>query len=242
MTRSIFQGIVAGTVVLATVAVNAAVVNTIEPDDYAGVISGGPNVRLYTLRANAHGNGIAFHDVLAVSGGAWNPTGQAVFGYVPLAGELDYHWDNIGSFGGAWDCYTSQHCGAFRVFGAYFRRPVHAVTVLTTMRGEQAMDPVDLWAFSLQGQRFRQCRLYGVTNEVLETGVLPPPVYLNSPSRMTCGRVVEKKNCSGQPGNCDYVVEMHIRRLANEIGFVWFGGQLWQNTHANVDRLTYGFL
>ena len=49
----------------------------------------------------------------------------------------------------------------------------------------------------------------------------------------------EKKNCSGDPGNCDYVVEMRLQRRTADIGFAWFGGLLYQNTHANADHLTY---
>ena len=71
---------------------------------------------------------------------------------------------------------------------------------------------------------------------VLNSGVLPPPVYVDSGN--VCGKVIEKKNCSGDdPGNCDYVVEMRVQRRVGDIAFVWFGGLLWDNSHANVDAL-----
>jgi hypothetical protein len=81
---------------------------------------------------------------------------------------------------------------------------------------------------------------------VLQSGVLPPPTYYNVVQPVigdTCGMVVEKKNCTpypnAPPGDCDYVVEMRVQRKAADIGFVWFGGTLWDNSHANVDTLTY---
>jgi hypothetical protein len=232
-----FWSVVVATVALATAAVHAATV-TIEPDNYANAIPGGPGVTFFTLRQNATHDGIAFGKVYAATGGAWTPTGQKVFGHSVLSpGELAYHWDNIGSPGGAWDCYTSQDCVSFKVLGAYFKEPVSTVRILTTMRGEQAMDPVDLWAFNASGERILRCRTYGIDQSIVNSGVLPPPVYVESGN--VCGKVIEKKNCSGDPGNCDFVVEMRVQRRVGDIAFVWFGGLLWDNTHANVDAFTY---
>ena len=229
-----FGIVVAATVALATAAVHAATV-IIEPDAYANVIAGGPGAKLFTLCPNAAGNAIAYQQVLAVAGGAWAPTGSKVFGHAVLShGEVAYHWDNMN---GAWGCLTSGSCSDFKVLGAYFKEPLSTVRILTTMRGEQAMDPVDLWAFNASGERILRCRTNGIDQGILNSGVLPPPVYLESGN--ACGRVIEKKNCSGDPGNCDYVVEMRVQRRAGDIAFVWFGGLKWDNTHANVDALTY---
>jgi hypothetical protein len=231
-----FRIVVAATIALATVALHAAATVTIEPDDYAGFIKGAPNVRFYTVRPNDAYDGLAFHNVQAVGGGSWSPTGHAVFGFVPRPGELSSHWDNMI---GAWTCYAYRRCPRFRVFGAYFRESVETVTVLTTMRGEVAIDPVELMAFRSNGDRILRCRLDGVSNRVLVTAVLPPPVDVDSPSGATCGQVLERRNCSGQPGNCDYVVQMRAHRKIGDIAFVWFGGQLHGNSYAHVDRLSY---
>jgi hypothetical protein len=218
---------------------------TIEPDDYTGNISEiAHDVRLFTYRG-VTGSRPRYQAVYSVEGGKWAPTGRRVFGHsVTYPGEVSYHWDNLSGLSGAWQCYHFNECGDFKVFGAHFDTPAQEVRVLTTMRGEQAPDPVELWAFDTHGQRILQCKLDGVSSEVLATGVLPPPRL--SPTLfkwMTCGGVVEVKNCAtypnAPPGDCDYVVEMRVQRHAADIGFVWFGGRLWQNTHANVDRLTY---
>ena len=108
------------------------------------------------------------------------------------------------------------------------------------MRGEQAMDPVDLWAFNDSGQRILRCRTNGIDQGVLNSGVLFQSVDVDS--GIVCGKVVQKKkkNCSGgSTGDCDYVVEMRVQRRVGDIAFVWFGGPLWDNTHANADALTY---
>ena len=56
----------------------------------------------------------------------------------------------------------------------------------------------------------------------------------------SCGTIVQIKNCSGsQPGNCDYVVEARVQRRQNDIAYVWFGGNWFGNSWANVDKLTY---
>jgi hypothetical protein len=231
---------VGGAVALLTVAVQAATI-TIEPDDYAGDLSGvAPGARLVTVRDNGVGTGYVIQKAFSVPGGSWSPTGGRVFGHSVLGpGDLAYHWDNLASAGGAWECYANQNCGQFKVFGVYFRKPASSVKILTTMRGEQAMDPVELWAFDTNGNRILQCKLDGVDNEVLQTGILPPPRYYNPVSRTPCGAVVEVKNCQSQAGDCDYVVEMRVQRKAGDIAFAWFGGRLWGNTHANVDALTY---
>lgn len=238
---------IGATVAVLTVAVQAATI-FIEPDNYAGDMSGvAPGARLVTVRDNGMGTGYVFQKVYSVDGGSWSPTGTRVFGHSVLSpGEKAYHWDNIWGPGGAWNCYKFGACGEFKVFGVYLRAPAQSVKILTTMRGEQAMDPVELWAFDTNGERVLQCKLEGVTGDVLQTGVLPPPKSYNVPGPAKpglCGTVLGKKNCmpwpNAPPGECDYVVEMRVERKAADIGFVWFGGKLWDNTHANVDALTY---
>jgi hypothetical protein len=238
---------VGATFVLLSAVVQAATI-FYEPDAYLGEMSGAAaGARLVTLRGNDLGTDFAFQKVYSVEGGSWSPTGTRVFGHSVLSpGEQAYHWDNLAGPSGAWSCYQFGTCGDFKVFGVYFRAPAQTVKVLTTLRGEQALDPVELWAFDTNGQRVLQCRLDGITNEVLQTGVLPPPAYYNVPAPtdgLACGKVLGKKNCmpypNAPPGDCDYVVEMRVQRRPGDIGFVWFGGTFWQNTHANVDRLTY---
>ena len=41
----------------------------------------------------------------------------------------------------------------FKVFGVYFGSPARSVTIQTTIRGEQGLDPVELWAFDTNGDR-----------------------------------------------------------------------------------------
>jgi hypothetical protein len=230
---------------VASGAAQAQTTITIEPDDYTGDISAVPGARLFTWRGT--NSGPVYRRVLSVEAGSWAPTGSRVFGHdVTYQGEMSYHWDNLASWGGAWRCYQFAECSLFKVFGVRFYTPARTVKLLTTVRGEQAQDPVELWAFDTNGQRILQCRLNGITNEVLQTGVLPPPRYDNMPFTLrapTCGAVVEVKNCrpypNAPPGDCDYVVEMRVQRQAADIGFVWFGGTLLGNSHANVDTLTY---
>ena len=114
--------------------------------------------------------------------------------------------------------------------------------VLTTIRGEQGLDPVELWAFGTSGERVLQCKLNGVaSSDVLQSGVLPPPKVRQSAfsdQGQHLRRGIEKKNCmytNAYPGDCDYVVEMRVERTHADIGFVWFGGKFELNSHANVD-------
>ena len=171
------------TVALLTVALHAATI-TIEPDDYVGDISGvAPGARLVTIRDNGLGTGYVFQRAYSVEGGSWNPTGARVFGHSVLGpAELAYHWDNLAGPGGAWNCYKFGDCIEFKVFGVYFRSPARSVKVLTTIRGQEALDPVELWAFNTSGERVLQCKLNGVaSSDVLQSGVLPPPRYYNLP-------------------------------------------------------------
>ena len=238
MKRHMFGFVVAGTVALAVAGVGA-IGYVVEPDDYTGDMSAvAPGARLNTLRRNTTHDGFTLSKVYSVVGGSWAPTGTRVFGHtVPLnSGQPAHHWDNLN---GAWDCYTSQSCDTFEVFQAYFTEPVSEVKIQTTMRGEMAPDPVELWAFDTSGQRVLQCRLNGVDASTIQSGVLPPPHYVG-PLSLPCGKVLEKKNCqSSSLGNCDYVVEMRVGRSAADIKFVWFGGRLDGSSFANVDALTY---
>lgn len=242
------RNIAAGIAALFAAAPLLAATYSIEPDDHVGDIShAAPQARLITLRHNAAHDGFSHHPVLSVEGGSWAPTGSRVFGHAAtFPGELGYHWDNLGWLG-AWDCYVyGPVCGEFKVFSAVFREPASSVKILTTMRGEMAMDPVELWAFDSDGQVLLRCHQQGVVGEVLQTGVLPPPHYYTHGipirARKDCGAVIEVRDCgegNTDPGSCNYVVEMRVERKKADIAFVWFGGKLWMNTHANVDLLTY---
>ncbi len=221
---------------------------SVEPDDYTGsVTDAAPHARLVTVRNNATFDDYIFQRAYSVEAGTWAPTGKRVFGNLPMQpGDLAYHWDNVSGPGGAYDCYAFASCGEFKVFGVYFRKTASSVEILTTMRGEQAMDPVVLWAFDKDGNLILKCEQSGVDNAVLQSGDLPPPYYVPLiPSRLEipCGGVKEVKNCDPSPSapyNCDYVVKMYVQqRHGPAIAFVWFGGKLWDNTHANVDRLSY---
>ena len=141
---------------------------------------------------------------------------------------------------GAWGCVTSGSCNSdFKVLGADFKEPFGTVEdPHHHARGEQAMDPVDLWVFNDSGQRILRCWTNGIDQGVLNSGVLLLPVDVYS--GIVCGKVIQKKNCSGDPGNCDYVVEMRVQRRVGDIAFVWFGGPLWGDiAYANADALTY---
>jgi hypothetical protein len=248
MKRPAQRLVLGATVAFLTVALQAATI-MIEPDDYVGDLSGvAPGARLVTVRGNSSGTGYVFQKAYSVEGGSWSPTGTRVFGHSVLSpGELAYHWDNLAGPNGAWDCYAFDNCGTFKVFGVYFGSPARSVTIQTTIRGEQGLDPVELWAFDTNGDRVLQCKLNGVaSSDVLQSGVLPPPRYYNLPfptRANVCGEVLEKKNCSASPyalpGDCDYVVEMRVERKLADIGFVWFGGKFYYNSHANVDALSY---
>jgi hypothetical protein len=216
----------------------------IEPDDYVGIVSDvHPGATLVNLYYDSAG-GWSANYAYSVKGGSWSPTGSRVFGHRPLyPGNVIYHWDNLN---GAHNCFFNNLCGnMFFVFAASFTTPTTTVEVLTTMRGEMAMDPVELDIYDLNGKRTR-CRLQGVDSTVLATAVLPPPTiydplqpWINTP----CGEVIEKKNCmpypGAPPGECDYVVRMRIERRVANITLMMFGGQLLGNTHANVDRLSF---
>jgi hypothetical protein len=217
---------------------------TVEPDDYAGITM--TNVpfmaRLYLVRPNATNDDFAFSNVYSIAAdGPWAPTGTRVFGHSLLLTGASTQWDGIAV--GAKYCLEGLACTGFRVFGVYFQNAAHSVKVLTTLRGLAAQDPVELWAMDVDGNVIRKCRHMGVTQEVIQTGVLPPPRLYGQPFlggvAPACGEVVEVKNCSAGSFDCDYVIEMRISRSQPDIGFAWFGGKLDGNSYANVDKLTY---
>jgi hypothetical protein len=216
---------------------------TIEPDNYTGDISNvAPGAKLSTFRRDFNAaSGYAFHPVYSILGGTWTPTGTRVFGHRKnLASETIHHWDYAS---GAYYCEQDPlDCTQnFYVLRVDFRTPTTRVEILTTQRGEQAMDPIELVAFNAAGQRLLRCQVSPVTNTVLATGVMPPPKYLGSGT--VCGAVLEKKNCSGaDPGNCDYVIKARVLRRQADIAYVMFAGPLFQNTWAPADKLSYELL
>jgi hypothetical protein len=242
--RSLIPGIALGAILTGMAVVSRAATATIEPDDYVGIVSNvHPGATLVTLYYDLAGGWSATH-AYSVKGGNWSPTGGRVFGHRPLyAGNVLYHWDNLND---AHACITNNFCGNnFFVFAAAFTTPTTTVEILTTMRGEMAMDPVELDVYDVNGNRTR-CRQQGIGLTILNSGVLPPPrifdpahPWINTP----CGEVIEKKNCAtgpgALPGDCDFVVRMRIERRIANMTMMTFGGPLYLNTHANVDRLSF---
>lgn len=216
----------------------------IEPDNFAGDVSGvAPGATLSTFRADG-ASGFTFHPVYSIaSGGNWTPTGTRVFGHrKSQPSETIHHWDYLS---GAYHCEHNNICGSnFYVFRVDFDTSTTRASVLTTVRGEMAMDPIELAAFDANGDRILRCSTQGVDQTVLSSGVLPPPRYITAAGTgPVCGKVVEIKNCpplpSSTPGNCDYVVQLSVIRRVGDIQYVMFGGPLWQNTWAPVDKLSY---
>lgn len=213
---------------------------SIEPDNYVGSLGDvAPGATLSNYRLS--GGVVSFASVYSMAVGSWAPTGNRVFAHrKPVTGLLSHHWDNTV---GAYNCDHNGNCVfPFAVFRVDFDTPTTYAAVLTTVRGETAMDGMELQAFDVSGERIARCIVLPISSETLETGILPAP-RLAAPPHTTgaiCGKVVEKKNCVGsQPGNCDYVVQMRIKRAVDDVAYVWFGGPLYGNTYAPVDKLQY---
>lgn len=213
----------------------------IEPDNYTGNISNvAPGATLSTFRYDNAG-GHTTHPVYSILGGSWTPTGTRVFGHRTFwPSETSHHWDALSY---AYQCEHDNDCFIkFYVFRVDFDAPTTTVKVLTTIRGEMAMDGVELQAFNSNGERLLRCRVHGVDQGILNSGVYPNPQYYSNANGYggNCGTIVQIKNCSGsQPGNCDYVVEARVQRRQKDIAYVWFGGNWFENSWANVDKLTY---
>jgi hypothetical protein len=218
---------------------------TIEPDKFQNGqdLSGlAPGATLSTMRYDGQ-NYFWLEPVYSITGGSWTPTGTRVFGHASTTpSEPPHQWQSLI---GAYNClYFPSACGFhFYFLRVDFTNRTREVEFLTTMRGEQAIDPIDLWAFDANKKRLLKCRVHPVDPTVLQTGVMPAPVYYDYPKPgpgARCGTVIAKKNCVGpQPGNCDFVISAKVIRREQDISFVWFGGLLWQNTWAPADRLTY---
>lgn len=239
------RGLVALAIAMNIGAAHAATV-IVEPDNYTGDISNvAPGATLSTFRWNG-ANGFQYAAAYSVLGGSWSPTGTRVFGHrTTSSSEPAHHWDNLNE---AYSCDQGNPCPLkFYAFRVDLDTPTTKVSVLSTLRGEQAPDPVELSAFNANGVRLLRCRAVGVSNNTLQSGVLPLPRYFSSsnpdPWGAACGVVVEKKNCVGAlPGNCDYVVSLSVTRRQSDIAYVMFAGPLFQNTWAPVDKLTYTWI
>jgi hypothetical protein len=127
------------------------------------------------------------------------------------------------------------------VFRVDFDEPTREVSILTTLRGEQAPDGMELQAFNDVGDRILRCHVFGVDGTVLQTGVLPGPRYVvnGTPNGSYCGKVIRKKNCTGHRGHCDYVVRVTLRTQQDEIHYAMAGGMQYDNSWVNVDQLQY---
>ncbi len=238
--QTLFQGlcVTLGLGLVATAADAATI--TIEPDNYVGLIGDvAPGATLSTFRTS--GNSNVQTDVYSVAAGSWAPTGTRVFGHqAKPPGEPPHHWDNLSK--AYWCPFDPNLCSTpFYVFRVDFREPTREVSILTTVRGEQALDGMELQAFNDVGDRILRCHVFGVDNTVLQTGVLPGPRYVvnGTPNGSACGKVIEKKNCIGHRGNCDYVVKAILRAQHDEIHYAMAGGLLLGNSWANVDQLQY---
>jgi hypothetical protein len=239
-TQTLVQGALAalGLGIVATAADAATI--TIEPDNYLGQIGDvAPGATLSTFRSLGM-NSFTKKPVLSVLGGTWAPTGIRVFGHAKeSASETIHHWDYLSK---AYFCEHFNMCDLpFYAFRVEFDTPTNLVSVLTTMRGEQAMDGAELHAFNEQGVRIMRCRVLGIDQGILQSGILPAPRYVvpNATGRI-CGSILAKKNCVGaSPGNCDFVVQLNVTHTPKDIKFAMFGGLLLENTWAPVDRLQY---
>jgi hypothetical protein len=223
----------------------------IEPDNYTGDVSNvAPGATLSTFRNNGT-TGYQFTPAFSVLGGTWAPTGTRVFGHrTTSAGEPSQHWESQNA---AYFCEQNNVCGdKFYVFRVDFDMPTTKVSVLSTLHGVQAIDPVELSAFNANGDRLLRCRAKGVAFEVAHQGVpYPAPHYVSLSDEnelgAACGAVLEIKNCVltggwGAPGNCDYVVSLNVRRRQSDIAYVMFAGVMFTNTFSPVDQLRYEYI
>jgi hypothetical protein len=243
-TQSIVQAVLAalGLGLVATAADAETI--TIEPDNYVGLIGDvAPGAKLRTFRSTVSGGvgGFVFHPVYSVEAGNWAPTGNRVFGKRPMSpGEPSYHWNDLQSAylceSGGGSCFDN-----FYVFRVNFDVPTNRVTVQTIL-GDSMADGMELHAYNSSGTRIMRCRLEGWNDATYETGVVEPPRYIvPAPFVGTvCGRTVAVKNCENRgPGDCDYVVQLTVSRVAGDISYVQFGGGFATGTYALVDKLQY---
>jgi hypothetical protein len=216
---------------------------TIEPDNYVGVIGAvAPGAQLSTFRSDGLG-GFVFHPVLSVKVGNWAGTGIRVFGHRSLSpSEPTWHWTDLAS---AYSCESAGFCGEkFYVFRVDFDTPTTRASVLTTVRGELAQDGMELHAYNAAGLRIQRCRMAGWNPASSMTGVVEAPRYIVPAPAVgdVCGGTVLKKNCGAYgagPGDCDYVVQLNVRRVAGDISYIQFGAGNPTGTYSPVDKLTY---
>jgi hypothetical protein len=220
-----------------------AVTITIEPDNYVGLIGNvAPGAHMSTFRSNGAG-GFVFHPVYSVSGGIWAGSGVRVFGHRTMsASEPTTHWDNLA---GAYSCESGGFClDNFYVFRVDFDTPTTRASVLTTVRGDVAQDGMELNAYNTAGVRIQRCVMSGWYPEWSNTGVVLPPRYA-VPGPVVgdiCGGTVLKKNCGllgPGPGDCDYVIQLNVRRAASDISYIQFGGGNPTGSFSPVDKLQY---
>ena len=220
-----------------------AVTITIEPDNYMGMIGNvAPGAQLSTFRSNGLG-GFVFQPVFSVSGGTWAGTGVRVFGHRPMsASEPAAHWENLA---GAYGCESGGSCSdKFYVFRVDFDRSTTRASVLTTVRGDMAQDGMELQAFNAAGTRIQRCRMGPWQPSTSTTGVVAPPRYVVPAPFIgdLCGGVVAAKNCGivgPLPGDCDYVVQLNVRRAASDIAYIQFGGPNGGGSFSPADKLQY---
>jgi hypothetical protein len=220
-----------------------AVTITIEPDNYVGVIGNvAPGAQLSTFRSNGLG-GFVFHPVLSVNVGNWAPTGIRVFGHRTTAPwEPNYHWTDLAS---AYSCESAGWCDdKFYVFRVDFDTPTTRASVLTTVRGETAQDGMELHAYNAAGLRIQRCRMGPWNQASSNTGVVAPPRYVVPAPAVgdLCGHTVLVKNCGSYgsgPGDCDYVIQLNVRRVAGDISYIQFGAGNPTGTTSPVDKLQY---
>ena len=220
-----------------------AVTITIEPDNYVGLIGNvAPGAQLYNYRSNGLG-GFLFLPVYSLSGGTWAGSGVRVFGHGTMSpSETTWHWENLA---GAYSCSNGGSClDKFYVFRVNFDTPTTRASVLTTVRGETAQDGMELHAYNVNGVRIQRCRMSGWNPASSNTGVVASPRYVVPAPAIgdICGSTVLKKNCGAYgpgPGDCDYVIQLNVRRAASDISYIQFGGANGNGTYSPVDKLQY---
>ena len=236
---------VAGLALSATLAMGSAnaVTITIEPDNYVGLIGNvAPGAQMYNFRSNGLG-GFLFLPVYSLNVGSWAGSGVRVFGHsIMSASETTTHWENLA---GAYSCSSGGSClDPFYVFRVNFDTPTSRASVLTTVRGELAQDGMQLHAYNVNGVRIQRCSMSGWNPASSNSGVVAPPRYVVPAPAIgdICGGTVIKKNCGAYgsgPGDCDYVIQLNVRRAASDIKYIQFGGANGTGTIAPVDKLQY---